>query len=173
MRKTFLAAGAALAVISTAAIASVSVDNTGHGFVGKGDVQLAFGWNNAALQRNAAGVTFTYDTSSTYDAVCTFTTGEGTRGERIHNIHHTKHSGVIATVAYDARQRNQITGFILNGFSTPTEGGDPIPVVGGPCPGNQGTDGTWSSVTLTGEGGTGLSVNYGGVSVPLPNTPVI
>ena len=42
-----LAAIAALAV-STAALATVTFDPaTGIGFVGKGDVQLAFGWNNA------------------------------------------------------------------------------------------------------------------------------
>jgi len=174
MCKMLLAAGAALAVVSTAAFAAVAVDDTGHGFVGKGDVQLAFGWNNAQLQRNASGVTFTYEQSTEYTAVCTFVTGEGTRGERTHNIPHTTLTGISATVAYDARTRNQITGFLLNGFSgTPTTIGGEVPVVGGACPGNEGHDGTWTSVTPGLPTGGGLFVNYGGTAVPLPNTPVI
>jgi hypothetical protein len=49
---------AALAV-PAAASASVTVDPvTGIGFVGKGEVQTAFGWNNDVLQKNAFNVTF-------------------------------------------------------------------------------------------------------------------
>lgn len=50
---------ASLTVIGTAA-ATVSWDARGTGFVGKGDVQSAFGWNNAQFQANASGITFTY-----------------------------------------------------------------------------------------------------------------
>ncbi len=55
------AAAAAVVVIAAApATASVSFDSsTGTGFVGKGDVQTALGWNNAALQKNASSLTFT------------------------------------------------------------------------------------------------------------------
>ena len=167
------AAAAALAVVSTASYAAVSFDAaSGTGFVGKGDVQLAFGWNNSALQRNASGVTFTYSSIENFEAVCTFVTGEGTRGEKIHNIEHKKSSSVIATVAYDARQRNQITGFNLNGFGATTSTGA-VPVVGMPCMGNAGHDGTWSSVVSLGDADGGLSVNYGGSSVALPNTPAV
>src|SRR5262245_5475316 len=46
--------------MATAASASVSVNPTsGVGFVGKGDVQSAFGWKNADLQANASAVKFT------------------------------------------------------------------------------------------------------------------
>ena len=167
MRKSFIAAAAALAVVSSAALASVTFDSsTGTGFVGKGDVQLAFGWNNAKLQQNAPGVSFSYNATDSYTAVCTFTTGEGTRGERTHNNEHTKTTTVSSAVAYDLRVRNQITGFNLTGLGTTTTTGGAAPVVGGACPGNPGTDGTWSSVELTGTTG-GLYVNYGGNSVLL------
>jgi opacity protein-like surface antigen len=57
MKKMLLAAGIALATISTAAVAAVTFDPaTGTGFVGKGDIQLAFGWNNKAAQDNATAL---------------------------------------------------------------------------------------------------------------------
>ena len=62
MRKTIITAGAASALalaVAGPASASVAVDNGGYGFVGKGDVQSAFGWANKQLQDNATGVKFT------------------------------------------------------------------------------------------------------------------
>jgi hypothetical protein len=52
---------AALAVSAAAANASVTLDPNGVGFVGKGDVQTAFGWNNAAIQKavESGNITFT------------------------------------------------------------------------------------------------------------------
>ena len=157
------------AVLASAAIAYATVTfdpTTGTGFVGKGDVQLAFGWNNAGLQRNASGVTFSYSATDTYEAVCTWTTGEGTRGEQTHNVGHDKTTSVNSAIAYDARIRNQITGFILTGLGATTTTGGSVPEVGGPCPGNQGTEGVWTSVVLVSSAG-GLFVNYGGNSVLL------
>ena len=56
---TVAATVATLALGATAASASVNVDPaTGSGFIGKGDVQLAYGWNNATLQTNASSVGF-------------------------------------------------------------------------------------------------------------------
>jgi hypothetical protein len=166
----FAAASAAFAAslaLASPAAAAVTFDSaTGTGFVGKGDVQLAFNWNNAGLQKNASGVSFNYSSTDSYEAVCTFTTGEGTRGERIHNIEHKKSTGVSSTITYDARVRNQITGFNLTGLGTTTTTGGEVPVVGAACPGNPGTDGTWSSVALTGSTG-GLFAVYGTTSVQL------
>jgi hypothetical protein len=163
-----VAAAGAAAVLAVAgpATAAVTFDSaTGKGFVGKGDVQLAFSWNNAQLQKNASGVTFSYNATDSYEAVCTFTTGEGTKGEKTHNVDHKRSTVVASTIAYDPRVRNQITGFNLNGFGVTTSTGA-VPVVDGPCMGNEGHDGTWSSVTLVGSSG-GLYVNYGGASVLL------
>jgi hypothetical protein len=163
MKKTILASLAAVALAASTVFATVTFDpNTGTGFVGKGDVQLAFGWNNAALQTNAAGVTFTYNVTNSYTAVCTWVTGEGTRGEQTHNVNHTKASSLVGNVIVDARTRTQITGFNLTGWmgDEPTETGE-TPVEGGACPGNPGTDGVWTSVSLTGSV-AGLFVNYSG-----------
>jgi hypothetical protein len=165
---------AILAVSAIGAFAAVNFDpSTGTGFVGKGDVQLVFGWNNQALQANASGVTFSYNATDTYSAVCTWITGEGTRGEQTHDVTHSTSTVVNSAVVYEARKNKQldITGFNLTGLGATTETGT-VPVVGGPCPGNAGTDGTWTSVTLASSTG-GLYVNYGGTSVAMPNTPVV
>jgi hypothetical protein len=50
---------ASLALAGTASAAVTFNSSTGTGFVGKGDVQIAYGWNNTSLQKNATGVTFT------------------------------------------------------------------------------------------------------------------
>lgn len=165
--KLAFVAAAAVAAIATAAYATVTFDpNTGTGFVGKGDLQLAFGWNNAAAQQNIPSVTFTYASQETYTAVCTWTTGEGTNGERVHNVDHNKTVGVSGQVQYSVRQHQQIDGIYLTGFTGTLSESGTVPVVGGPCPGNPGTDGTWSSVTLTSSSG-GLYANWGGQSVLL------
>jgi hypothetical protein len=48
----------ALTVMTSASAAIRFNPETGVGFVGKGQVQLAFGWNNAELQANAENVRF-------------------------------------------------------------------------------------------------------------------
>ena len=56
MRKVF-SIGAALLFAVAIASASVTFNPaTGTGFVGKGDVQLAYGWNNKQLQDNAVAL---------------------------------------------------------------------------------------------------------------------
>ena len=53
--------GAAVLAVPSIASADVTYNPaTGVGFVGKGNVQTAFGWNNAALQKNAEAVMFKY-----------------------------------------------------------------------------------------------------------------
>jgi len=162
--------GLALGLATTSASAEVVFDAaSGTGFVGKGDVQLAFGWNNAGLQANAGGVTFTYGYTAVYQAVCTFTTGEGTRGEKTHNVPHSEEMSVSSTVDVALRKNRQgdVTGFNLTGFGTVfSESGD-VPVVGGPCPGNPGHDGVWTSVELLPGGEGGLYANYGDQKVLL------
>ncbi len=92
---------------------------TGEGFVGKGDVQLAFGWNNRELQNNAAGVTFQATTIEVTEVswICTNDRNENTQ-ERERTTT-TTIQGILSSVA---RERNQITGFNLTGYSgEPTE----------------------------------------------------
>lgn len=135
MRKLFGAAAAASVLISSAAWATVTFDSsTGFGFVGKGDVQLAFHWNNAVSQAQTNNVVFEYDSSDTYEVTCDWTTGPSSN-PTTHEINVPKHVTVNDTVAYDARQRNQYTGYNLNGFGS-TSGGGTVPQVGDTCPGN-------------------------------------
>jgi hypothetical protein len=164
---------------SVTAFAAVSVNDNGVGFVGKGDVQLAFGWNNAQLQKNASGVTFTYEAKDTYTVTEEWDTKAGKKIVP-HEIEVPKHVSVNATVAYDARVKNQINGFNLKGFGTVVAEGT-VPVVGDPLTGNrvaydeetqEWVTATVTNVELTKSTG-GLYVNYGGTSVALPNTPVV
>lgn len=149
-----------LAMFAGAAFATVTFDPlSGAGFVGKGDVQLAFGWNNATLQTNAGSLSFSEAVTESYTAVCTWVTGEGTRGEKTHNVTHTLTTEVSGAVQYDARTHKQVDGFILTGFGPQTVSGT-VPVVDGPCPGNAGTGGTWSSVQLD-SALAGLYVTFG------------
>jgi hypothetical protein len=157
-------AALALALVSSVAVAAVTFDpETGTGFVGKGDVQLAFGWNDAALQAKADGVTFSMEATTNYEAVCTFTTGEGTLGQKTHNVPHTSGISIDSSVSSATRRGpvGQVTGFNLLGFGTTSVDSGSIPVVGGPCPGNEGHGGIWTSVTQSGNGEGGLYVNYG------------
>lgn len=162
---TALVAGALL-FGTTAASAAVTFDaETGTGFVGKGDVQTAFAWNNKALQDNASGVTFSYSSTDTYAATCVFVTGEGTRGEQTHTLNIPRTATVDATVAYDARTARQITGFTLEGFTSTVASGN-VPVVGGVCPG-AGTNGAYTAVELVSSGDGALVVTHGTTSVEL------
>src|SRR5215211_401993 len=102
---------AAMLVASTAAVAAVTFDPaTGTGFVGKGDVQLALGYNNKQLQDNAASLVFTATSVSEQTWVCDRDAGPQTQ-ERTRT---TTTQGVVSNIA---RERNQITGFNLTGYS--------------------------------------------------------
>jgi hypothetical protein len=173
--KAAIAVPALCAMLATAALAAVSFDaSTGTGFVGKGDVQLAFGWNNSALQRNASGVTFTYDAIEKYSVDCEWTTVTGGPNSKTidHEVTVGKTTGVKAEIAYDARVRNQINGFNLKGFGSVATVGV-VPVVGGSCPMGGGTavitDVRFDEASSQG----GLFVQYGTQKVHLPNTPPV
>lgn len=155
-----------LVLLTVTSFASVTFDaTTGLGFVGKGDVQLAFGWNNAALQNNAAGVTFSYDAVDTYEVTVEWTTGEGTRGQKTHVITVNRQVSVSASVLSAARTHKQVDGFNLLGLGTETSSGT-VPVVGANF--NDGNDvKPITAVTLLSSTGGGLSVSYGGVKVTL------
>ena len=61
-----IAVTAATLLLAPAASAAVTINETnGTGFVGKGDVQVAFGWNNKQLQTNATGVSFSFTQDAT------------------------------------------------------------------------------------------------------------
>ena len=87
MRKLIIiAASFAALAIPTAAIATVAVDN-GIGSVGKGDVQTALGWNNAAFDKVAPGsLKFTVNAEQViadYKMTCLTAASSSTFGHRI------------------------------------------------------------------------------------------
>lgn len=121
MRRLLVAVTVAgAAALAAVAYADVTFDPaTGTGFVGKGDVQSAFGWNNKQLQNNATAgyVRFAYVEAITTiiecrDVILTVPPGPPTfvfaNGYRIH--------GVATALHYLARTHNQIDGFILLGY---------------------------------------------------------
>jgi len=157
-----------LFAFSTTIFADVTFNSeSGIGFVGKGDVQSAFGWNNHALQQNYAGVTFTFRTDVTYSATCTYITDAGTLEEETQEITDEIETDLTSYINSNARMRNQVTGFFLTGYSGQVLYADAIPVVGSPCVGAEGIVGTWTAVELINSTDIGLFVNYGGSSVQL------
>jgi hypothetical protein len=137
MRKLTLAAALAAATISTAAFATVTFDTTtGAGWVGKGDVQLAFGWNNAQMQARHVGTTFGVDSTTSYDVTCEWTTTTG--GKNSTTITHTvnNHHNISSSASVDSasRKTGQYTGWFLYGFSDGGLGSVSLPQVGDSCP---------------------------------------
>lgn len=173
MRKSLWAAGAALALVSTAAFASVTLTvdgDTATGFVGKGDVQSAFGFNNGQMQPLVNNVTFTFSDHLTVSWTCSWVTGEGTRGEQTH-VQDVDRSGTLSAVFTGPSRKNgndtQGTGWILTG-SVHTTGSinglhGELPVDGETCQGDslEGPNGTISNSTIT-EGGGSLTATIPG-----------
>lgn len=167
MKKMFCAA---LALLGTAAMAAVTLNADGTGFVGKGDVQIPFGFNNATMQAKAASTSFNVVTIDSYSAVCSWVTAEGKPGEKPHNVPHVRSTSVDASVAADPRKTGQWTGWTLKGYGTVSTTGT-LPVVGNACMGNEGHGGTWSSVTLQSSSGAGLYATIDGVSQLIYSAP--
>jgi hypothetical protein len=151
---------AAVAVIVSAAYAEVIFNpETGAGFVGKGDVQLVFGWNNKALQDNAENVQFQAMSGMVSETTWTC---KRDAGEQTQERTRTTTTSLQGVVSHTERVRNQITGFILAGYN-----GDPVtseetdgPAIGS-CPN------FWSVIEgpdteVLGSSGGGLQVSVNG-----------
>jgi hypothetical protein len=108
-----LLAALAAAGLATVAMASVTLNPDGTGFVGKGNVQLTFGWNNTKLQKNAAGVEF--QTSRTAIVETTWTCLVAGQFESLKN--RTATITVQRLLDSIGRTKTQITGFNLLGFA--------------------------------------------------------
>jgi hypothetical protein len=134
----------ALAVSQPASAAVTFDPATGTGFVGKGDVQLALGLNNPQLQAQAGSLQFASVSTEVTEVswVCT-----NDRNENIQERERTTTTSIEGVVSSVARERNQITGFNLTGYSgTPTASstteGNPL----NSCP-----SGPWSATTPAGD----------------------
>jgi len=116
MKKLNLNTIAALTLmVSVSAIADVSVDELGVGFVGKGDVQTVYDWNNSMLQANAHLLQFKFSSAGTVSWYCE---GVNKNGQTVTSNVRNEDIGTSTYIAYDARKNRtgQITGFILAGF---------------------------------------------------------
>lgn len=150
-----------------AASAAVTFDlETGTGFVGKGDVQSLMGWNNRELQNNAAGIGFRYIEAVQYDVFCEVEVQQGRTTELI-QVDQNVVSNVRAQVSYDARTKNQISGFILLGADFNGGGNqDTPPAVGQACSA-RGTDGTIVRVEVVRGGPGELFLVYEDIRYPI------
>jgi hypothetical protein len=109
-----VASALVLTVIGTA-VAAVTFDSaTGTGFVGKGDVQLVLNMNNKQLQDNASSLNFAAVTSEVTEVSWTCTNSNNDNTQVRERTTTTSVQGVVSSVA---RERNQITGFNLTGYS--------------------------------------------------------
>jgi hypothetical protein len=174
LRNTKFVAAALMIAASAAVFATVTFDPaTGTGFVGKGDVQTAFGWNNAAAQRNAGGVTFAAESRQTRAQECVL------QDQSVQTFvgYRTGTQSVSAQIAYDARTHKQVDGFFLTGYI----GGDPVygdwsdwvgpngETSGNTCGGAQGENvhPIGEPIVTSDPTGSGLFVIYGGTSVKI------
>jgi hypothetical protein len=113
-----LAALTFASIATVAANAEVTFDSSsGEGFVGKGDVQEAFGWSNKQLQDNAAALNFTYSEVGFYTVVCT---GHSNSNQNPRTFS-DREIGVLGGVDFlsrrgGAEQSKQINGFVLSGM---------------------------------------------------------
>jgi hypothetical protein len=154
MRK--LAVGAALAAVATVAMATVIFNTDGTGWVGKGDVQTAFAWNNSAMQKKHTSISFEFEDTAGWTAICTWTTGPDNpnaneNGQQTHTIKRTR-TGLMDAVLSTDRKTGQYTGWTLRGFASGVEtweGGESEPALHGPCSAN-GINGEWTSVESAG-----------------------
>lgn len=165
MRRMLASVAAATALVSTAAFAAVTFDETtGAGFVGKGDVQYTLGLNNAQVQ--AATLVFTY--ASTTETVTEWTCDRDA-GPQTQERSSTVTSSTQGVVSAVARVKNQITGYTLSGFvGTPTTA---VVATDGPAPLScpSGWTAINASTSTSPVGDAGLLVN----GVPLVSPPAL
>jgi hypothetical protein len=157
-----VALGAGLLLVGASSASAYTMNSSGTGWVGKGEVQTAYGWNNKTMQTNVGGVTFVMDSAATYDVTCEFDTPGGNH----HVITQNKSTSVNAVVGSDARNNSSgkdgsMTGWFLTGYGSTTTQGDAVPAVGDPCPGNSGL-GAVTSVEQTSTAGGGLYAVWSG-----------
>jgi hypothetical protein len=101
-------------VIASVAYATVTFDAlTGMGFVGKGDVQYTFGWNNGALQNNANLVDFRASSVVVSESTWTCDRDAGDQTQERNRTTTTTVAGIVDSIG---RLKNQITGFNLLGY---------------------------------------------------------
>lgn len=102
-------------LVAPASAYTLNADGTG--FVGKGEVQTALGLNNNQLQQQAGTLVFTFESTTVSETTWTCDKDNGPQTQERERTTTTETQGVVSSIA---RERNQITGFNLNGFSSST-----------------------------------------------------
>jgi hypothetical protein len=115
MKIKLLALTASLAFAS-AAHTAVTYDADGNGFVGKGDVQSLYDWNNSMLQEHADSVRFRILSPSGASWKCQ---GINPGGQTVTFTERSQNEAVESDVSHSARRNavGQVTGFLLNGVA--------------------------------------------------------
>lgn len=114
-----VAAATSALAFAPSASASVVVDSQGHGFVGKGDVQVALGWNNKQLQDGAAGTVFTYRAQTVQESTWTCVNGHNANEQYRARTTTSTVSGIASSVARETSKGKDgaVTGFRLTGLN--------------------------------------------------------
>jgi hypothetical protein len=180
MRKLIIiAASIAALAIPTAAMATVAVDGTGTGFVGKGDVQTALGLANdqamqdlfASTTPKGAAIKFTSSYTWALDntmACMADVPGQlpVPTGDTIHVINGVKVTQAVSATANVNNADKLTNGWNLTGLVGPITYGSPTSETIGTCPAGSRATKTLSSVET--KSAHSLYVN----DKALPNTPV-
>ena len=159
----------ALAVGAGTAFADATFDpGSGIGFVGKGDVQQAFGWNNKQLQDNVSGVDFLYEDLTAYDVTCkqnvteTFVNGAGKTVTRTVVIRNVSDASVAASydsaTATRTNRKGDVNGFKITGMTPVSQ--QPAPAEGDDCTMDDGSAGKVSAVVQTSTSGDTLYATH-------------
>jgi hypothetical protein len=124
-----ISAAAAILMASVSANAAVNVDEDGVGFVGKGDVQSVYDWNNSMLQANAHLIRFKFSGAGTASWTCE---GVNPAGNIVRSDVRDQDVRTNAHIGYDPRKNSQgqITGFILTGFKGNATTDNPVGTCG-------------------------------------------
>jgi hypothetical protein len=125
--KKFVRSLVAVAACGFAASAAYAytIDELGEGFVGKGEVQIACGLNNRGLQQAEKDGLIFFRASSVSGTEITW---ECTN-DKNENIQERSRTTTVTTeglVSHTARERNQFTGFTLDGYNGSVIVGDSV-----------------------------------------------
>jgi hypothetical protein len=137
-KRTLFAATAVLVIgmVTQSASAAVTVDDNGQGFIGKGDVQQAYGWNDRVVTEKAETLSFRAQikTVENWEWECFNSNNE--RESARTSVETTMTRGLVSATAR-SKNGKLLTGFNVTGWGgdkTQTGISDPEP---GTCPGNQ------------------------------------
>ncbi len=104
-----------IGLVASTAFAAVDFDPaTGTGFVGKGDIQELYGWNNKQLNQNADDVKFRVVSETVTEVSWECTNDNNDKVQERERTTTTESTKVASHIERD--NKKQITGFILDGY---------------------------------------------------------